>query len=168
MKKWIVEGDEYTNIEDAVQDIIDNGNLTYEFEEHIRDEHGYYTYLEVCDGEWDTIELLSTLGVYENMINDWIQEEKRPAFRRALEQMEVGDKLTLNYSDIECVDDVEKLFTDAHKSIDSIRKLLDDLRPLFYDGGQAYSHNLLIEFVDILNRFIEFVDTAEEKVKRAE
>ena len=157
MKKWIVDGEEFTTIEDAIEEIIDNGDLQEEFEEFIHDEHGYSVYLEVCDGEWETIELLQKLDVYDSMFDDWLDYTKKPAMRSALESMNVGDKTEIGYCEVEVIDDIEKLFGDARKALQDITTALESLRPI-YGGSQANNLNLLIEFIDAV----------EEKVKKEE
>lgn len=155
MKKWIVDGEEFTTIEDAVQEVLDEApDLTEAFEEGITDEHGYTTYIEVCDGEFETIELLERLGVYERMYDDWAEDVRRD-LQKDIERMNAGDSIERYGTDIECVDDIEKLFADAREALNNIRTAFDALRPI-YGGGQANNLNILIEFID----------TVEEKVKK--
>jgi len=156
MKKYVVDGTEFTTIEDAIEEILDNGDLTEEFDEFVYDEHGYRTYLEVCDGDWDTIELLQKLDVYDDMFDDWKTYTKVPALKRDLEAMGIGDHIEVNYCEVDCIDENAQAFAKAYEELATIRTFIENLPSLYGNRQDA------IASVNSLN---EFIKVMEEKVK---
>lgn len=145
MKKLYVDEIEMDAITDAVDAILDDMD-TSAFDEHITDEYGYYTYIEACDGEWQTIELLERLGVYDDMLDGW-KEEQRGRIEREIEEMEVGDRKEIYGCEVEVKDEFDEMLNGAKADLDAIAKALDALRPI-YGGSVKANIEGLASFID--------------------
>ena len=149
MMKWIVDGIECDTIDEAVNEVMDNMDGATEFEDEITNEHGYSIYLDVCDGEFDTIDLLQRLGVYDDMFDDW-KEEQRDNIRSAIENVGAGEMESVFDLDVECVDEDAELFKGANDALSAVQEWIVNV-PSIYSNGK----NTALESLMDISTFIE-------------
>lgn len=155
MKKYYVNGTELESIEEAMAEVMEEID-DYAFEESIHEEYGYY--VNVCDCEFDPVDLLREMGYYDDRFSDW-KDEIRSDVSDALEDLSAGETETIFGVDVELIDEDEELFEDAGKKISMIREFVSSVPTIYGDNTRT------LEAIESLS---EIFDTMAERIKGVE
>lgn len=148
MKKYYVNGTDLDSIEEAMAEVMEEID-EYVFEEYLHEEYGYY--VNVCDCEFDPVDLLRAMGYYGDRFSDW-KDEIRSDVSDALEALSAGDTDTIYGVDIELIDEDEELFTEARSNIESVKGYITNM-PTMYGGAKPLKElEALSAFVDEMGK----------------
>ena len=106
MKKYLVFGEEYETISEAVEAFMDAVDEDT-FDDYLHDEYGCS--VDICGEDFDPVELLRDYdsSLYEDKFEDWKREVEEEV-EDTIGYMEADDIETLYGIDIECIDDEDE------------------------------------------------------------
>ena len=103
MKKYLVFGEEYETISEAVEAFMDAVDEDT-FDDYLHDEYGCS--VDICGEDFDPVEVLRDYdsSLYDDKFEDWKREVEEEV-EDTIGYMEADDIETLYGIDIECIDD---------------------------------------------------------------
>lgn len=157
MKKYIVCGEEFENILDAVDEIVENGDFEEDFEDFLRRE--YDDEVEICGCYFDAVEALRELDYseYESKFDNW-KEGKREDVERQIMRAEVGSCIDIDGFEVEITDADAEMFNEAREALSAVRTWLEN-------APKLYANNPPMDKVETISAFIGKV---EERIKEEE
>lgn len=146
MKKWYVNYEEFDNVLDAVDEIVENGDFEDEFDDFLRNE--YDDSVEICGVYFDAVEALKDLDEmeYEQKFDAW-KEGLREDLEGKFERMNVGDSQSFYGFVVEVSDADAELISEALADLSAVREWVETTPKL-------YANNPPIDRIESLKSFI--------------
>jgi len=146
MKKWYVDGEAFSNVLDAVDEIVENGDFEEEFEDFLRRE--YDDEVDICGCYFDAVEALKELDYseYESKFDEW-KEGKREDVERQIERADVGSVLDIDGFEVEVKDADAELISEALADLSAVREWVEN-------APKLYANNPPIDRIESLKSFI--------------
>ena len=151
MKKYYVNDYEYETIEEATDAVFDDMEEDV-FEEWLHEEHGYY--VDICDNEYDPVDVLRAMGDFDDMMGDWKSEHYGEAMG-AIARLDVGDSETIFGSFVEVKDTDAEMFEEARKHITAVTDFVQFVPSVYANNAST---------IEELNAISAFIDEMEKRI----
>lgn len=143
MKKYFVDGAEFDNVFDAVDEIMSCIDTDEKFEEWIARE---YDDVEVLGNYYNAVDVLRAMGDYDDAMDTFL-DPLREEIELKVGRLEVGEERDIEGCNVECTDADAELISEALADLSAVREWVEN-------APKLYAHNPPIDRIESLKSFI--------------